>query len=165
MIEPTIAMTYWHWWTIAVSLLVLEVLIPGTFFLWPAMAAIGMGLLILLVPTLIVEYQIFIFALASIVSVFVSRYYLTKNPELTDQPFLNQRGAECIGRIFTLTEPIVNGRGRTDIDDTSWSVEGPDVPCGTNVKVIGVNGIRLQVEPVAVEPTKSQSQEEFNYYE
>ena len=31
------------------------------------------------------------------------------------------------------------------LDDSAWSVEGDDLPAGTKVKVIGVEGIVLRV--------------------
>ena len=144
----TFELNQWAWWVVAVALLVLELLVPGTFFLWPAIAAAGMGVFTLFMPMVNIEYQLMIFSLASIVSVFASRYYIGKHPPTTDQPFLNQRGAEYVGRTLTLTEAIVNGRGRTDIDGSSWIVEGPDCPLHVQVKVIGVNGIHLKIEPL-----------------
>jgi len=144
-------LTYWHWWILAAGLLVLEILVPGTFFLWPALAAMGMGFLIILTPNLLLEYQILLFSITAVVSVMVSRYYISKHPAPTDHPFLNQRGAEYIGRAFTLTEPIINGRGRLKIDDSSWRVEGPDCPAGMQVKVVALDNICLKVEPIKKE--------------
>ena len=48
----------------------------------------------------------------------------------SDQPLLNRRGEQLIGRIATLTEPIKDGRGRVRIGDTMWRVSGPDLPAG-----------------------------------
>jgi hypothetical protein len=144
----TFELNQWVWWVVAVALLVLELLMPGTFFLWPAIAAAGMGIFTLFLPMVNIEYQLMIFSLASIVSVFASRYYINKHPATTDQPFLNQRCAEYIGHTFTLTEAIINDRGRIRIGDSSWSVEGPDCPLGTQVKVISINGTHLKVEPI-----------------
>ena len=39
-----------HWWVLAVVLLALEVAAPGTFFLWLAMAAAVVGLIVLVLP-------------------------------------------------------------------------------------------------------------------
>jgi len=47
-----------------------------------------------------------------------------------------------------LTEPIVKGFGKANIGGSIWSIEGPDCPVNTRVKVIGINGMRFQVEPV-----------------
>ncbi|MDM7322647.1 MAG: hypothetical protein P3W87_005090, partial [Gammaproteobacteria bacterium] len=35
------------------------------------------------------------------------------------------------------------------MDDTVWRVFGPDLPAGTRVEVIGVEGTALRVQPLA----------------
>jgi membrane protein implicated in regulation of membrane protease activity len=65
----------------------------------------------------------------------------------SDQPDLNRRGAQCIGRVYRVEEAIVANRGKVRVGDTLWPVEGPDVPAGTPVRVAGVNGTLLVVEP------------------
>ena len=49
------------------------------------------------------------------------------------------------GEIFHLTEPIVDGRGRMKVADTMWRVAGPDLPAGTKVRVVAVEGTVLRV--------------------
>ena len=68
---------------------------------------------------------------------------------MTDQPALNRRGEQYIGRTLTLDEPIVNGQGKIRVDDTTWKVEGDDMPAGTRVTVIGVDSVVLKVAPIA----------------
>ena len=58
---------------------------------------------------------------------------------------LNRRADGYIGRIFTLERPIIDGRGRLRVDDTTWLVEGPDLPAGTRVQVTSVNNTLLRV--------------------
>lgn len=43
---------FWHWWVLALVLLALEIAAPGTFFLWLAVAAGVVGLILLLLPAL-----------------------------------------------------------------------------------------------------------------
>lgn len=64
----------------------------------------------------------------------------------SDQPDLNRRGAQYIGRTVTVEEPIVAGRGKVRIGDTLWPVEGPDAAIGARVKVTAVRGTVLVVE-------------------
>ncbi len=148
MSEISTVITYWHWWILAAILLVLELLVPATFFLWSGIAAIGIGLLLWLFPYLMLEYQVLIFSIASVISVFVAHHYLAKSSAQTDRPDLNQRGTEYIGQIFTLDTPIVNRRSRLNIGDGSWNIEGPDCPTGTKVKIIAVENTHLKVEPL-----------------
>ena len=137
---------FWHWWIIGAGLLILEVFAPGAFFLWLAVAAGITGLAAWLVPSLGWEYQLLMFSLLSVVSVVVWRNYLRKHPTETDQPTLNRRGEQYVGRVFTLDEPIVNGVGKIRVDDTTWKIRGEDVEAGTRITVTGVNGTVLEVE-------------------
>ncbi len=137
---------HWSWWILALALLVLEAFAPGTFFMWMGIAAGVVGLLLLIMPGMGWEYQVIIFALISLASIVIWRHYFRKHPVQTDQPALNRRGEQYIGRIFTLTEPILNGRGKIRVDDTTWKIEGTDCEAGSRVRVTGVDGVLLQVE-------------------
>jgi membrane protein implicated in regulation of membrane protease activity len=59
---------------------------------------------------------------------------------------LNRRAEQYVGRVFTLSEPIVNGTGKIRVDDSSWKVSGADCDANTKVKVISVDGTVLKVE-------------------
>lgn len=138
---------HWHWWILAVLFVVLEVFTPGTFFLFMGFAAAVVGGVVLIVPALGWEYQVLGFAVLSVVGTFAGRAYLKRRPIETDRPTLNRRGAQYVGRTFTLEEPIVNGLGKLRVDDSTWKIAGSDCPAGTSVKVTGVDGTILQVEP------------------
>ena len=69
-----------------------------------------------------------------------------RHPTETDQPRLNRRGEQYIGRTFTLDEPIVNGLGKIRVDDSTWKIEGGDCAAGTRITVVGVDGVVLKVE-------------------
>jgi membrane protein implicated in regulation of membrane protease activity len=66
----------------------------------------------------------------------------------SDEPELNRRGAQLQGRTLELTTAIAGGRGLARCDDTVWQVEGPDLPAGRRVKVVGVRDMLLRVEPL-----------------
>ena len=136
---------HWSWWILAIALLVLEVFAPGTFFLWMGIAAAVVGTLLLLAPGMGWEYQILIFAALSVASIFIWRLYFRKHPVTTDQPALNRRGEQYVGRTFTLGEPITNGQGKIRVDDTTWKVLGEDCEAGSRVKVTGVDGVQFKV--------------------
>ncbi len=136
---------YWHWWILAGILLLIEMLAPSFFFLWLAIAAAVTGLVMLGVPGLDWQYQLMIFSGLSVVSITLFRRYQRRNPEVTDQPTLNRRGEQYIGRTFTLDEPIVNRDGSLRVDDSTWRIAGDDLPAGTRVTVTGVNGVVLEV--------------------
>ena len=136
---------YWHWLILAGILLLVEMLLPSFFFLWLAVAAAVTGLVLLAVPELGWQYQLMVFSGLSVVSIALFRRYQRRNPAPTDQPALNRRGEQYIGRTFTLEQPVVNRNGSLRVDDSTWRINGDDMPAGTQVTVTGVDGVILQV--------------------
>lgn len=139
------SITHWHWLAFGTFLLILEVFVGGFFFLWLSVAAVMVGLALLATPHLAMTYQILIFALFSMATVTISRRYIRGRPK-SEQPLLNRRGEQYVGRVFTLVEPIVNGVGKVRVDDSTWKIHGDDWPIGTKVRVTGVDGVVLRVE-------------------
>jgi inner membrane protein len=139
---------FWHWWVLGLGLLILEAFMPGAIFLWMGISAAAVGLLLWLAPGLGWEWQLFIFAVLSVISVVGWKKY---RPAIaaTDRPSLNRRGEQYVGRSFTLLEPIVNGIGKLSVDDTTWRISGTDLPAGRRVQVTGVDGTTLRVEAIA----------------
>ncbi len=139
---------HWGWLIAALLLVVLEMLAPGAIFLWLGISAGATGIITWIFPDISWEWQLLTFSVLSVASIALSRLYLRKRPIETDRATLNKRGTQYIGRHFTLDEPIVNRRGRIQVDDTFWRTEGPDLAAGTTVEVTGVDGVVLQVRSV-----------------
>lgn len=137
----------WHWWVLGVMLLILEVTAPAVFFLWLGVAAGVVGFLKLLFPEMGWQGQTMWFSVLSIGAIAAWHLFVKKNPTATDQPLLNRRASQYLGRVFTLEDPIVNGVGRIRVDDTMWKINGPDAPAGAKVMVIGEDGVVLLVAP------------------
>ena len=148
MTEMFIHIGHWHWWSLAIVLVVVEVFVSGFFVLWIAIAAAAVGLLVLLFPAMGWEYQILTFALLTVISVALWWLYSRKHPTRSDQPTLNRRGEQYIGRTFTLEAPITNGQGKVHVDDTNWKIIGDECDTGSKVRVVGVDGVVLKVECV-----------------
>jgi membrane protein implicated in regulation of membrane protease activity len=136
----------WNWFIIGGLLLVVEVIAPGVFMFWLGLAALAVGAISLLVnwPW---QAQVIAFAVIAIALIPLWRRLAKKSEEPNDQPFLNRRAHAYVGRVFTLERPIVDGRGTVAIDDSVWRIGGSDCPAGTRVKVVGVDGSMLRVEP------------------
>ena len=137
---------FWHWWIIAIILVIIEMLVPTFFALWMAIAAFMAGMALFLMPDMQWEYQVFLFAILSIFSIVAWRYYYKNNPITTDEPLLNRRGEQYVGRVITLKTPIVDGHGKVQVDDSTWKIEGEDCPVGTKIKIVSVNNVIFQVE-------------------
>ena len=142
---PEVHPEFWHWLVLGLVFVTIEPFVPGTFFLWMGISAAIAGLLVWVLPAVAFETQVLAFAVLSIVTILVSRRYLARYPIVSEQPLLNRRAEQYVGRVFTLQEPIVNGRGRLQVDDTVWRVEGEDCPAGTAVEVTGVDATLLRV--------------------
>ena len=136
---------HWGWLVFAALLGVAEVLIPGVFLIWVALAAAVTGLVALAFP-ISVPLQLLLFAGLCLVSVWGGRRWYTANPVDSQDPLLNDRTARLVGEIVTVVEPIDNGHGRVKVGDSVWSCRGPDAPVGTRVRVIGAEASELKVE-------------------
>lgn len=143
-------MEYWHWWVAAGVLLVLEVFTMSFFFLWLGLAAALTGIIHALFPDMSWQAQYMIWALSAVAGALGWRIYKKKNPNpiKSEEPFLNRRGEQYIGRVFTLDEPVVNGFGRVRVDDSLWRIESAqqDIPAGRKVRVLAIKGTVLEVE-------------------
>jgi len=64
-----------------------------------------------------------------------------------DQPKLNQRGAQYVGRQVCVIEDIVGGEGKVRVADTVWRARGPNCAAGDWVRVVDVDGPYLVVAP------------------
>jgi len=145
---------FWHWWIFGLLLLGLELLVPGSFFLWMGVAAGIIGLILLVYPDFAWQSQILTFAVVSIVAVVGWRFWLRKHPIKTKDATLNVRGARYQGRVLTLSEPLVNGVGKVKVDDSIWRVSTGDatsLPEGARIRVTGVDGATLVVEELQEE--------------
>jgi membrane protein implicated in regulation of membrane protease activity len=139
---------HYVWWVLALLLIAGEVLLPGYFMLWIGVAAAAMGVIVLVLPTLGVLPQAIGFVVLAFISCIL--YWRFVRPRLerdvaADSVLLNRRGARMIGQRYVLETAIVNGRGKARVGDGQWLVEGPDLPSGTTVEVVGVEGTTLKV--------------------
>lgn len=147
------SMGVWNWWILAVILMGLEVLAPGTFFLWFGISAFVIGSISLAMGPesafWVWQTQVIGFVIVSVISAifgrrFMSQYGSVDDPENTN---LNRRGQQLVGRKVLVLEDIAQGQGRAKIGGTTWLITGPDMPKGTQVRVVGVKGGTLQVMP------------------
>lgn len=148
MNELVTNLQYWHWWVIAIICLTIEIFAPGAVFIWFSASAALMGFILLLIPDLSWQWQITFFGIFSILSILGWRLYKQKVPEIDTHPALNKRGEELIGRVFTLSAPIIDNYGKIHVDDTMWKVHGTDCEAGKKVKVTSLNGTVLNIEHV-----------------
>jgi len=135
------------WWLIGAALLgILELVVPGVFLIWLAAAAALTGFAALLLG-LPLAFQFVLFALLAMGSVYVGRRIYAANPIDSSDPLLNDRAGRLVGESVLVIEAIENGSGRVKVGDSVWPARGPDAAVGTRVRVVGVDGSRLRVQP------------------
>jgi hypothetical protein len=138
---------FWHWLIAGVVLIGAEAMVPGTYLLWPGIAAFLTGMVAYMAPGLGWEIHAGIFAALTVVAAVAGRKLYSRLKEPASQaPLLNKRAAQLVGTIHTLDTPILDGYGRMKLGDTTWKVSGPDLPTGAKVTVVGADGIVLKVE-------------------
>ena len=143
-------LSHWTWWVLGVVLIVLEVFAPTAFFLWMGISALVTGGLLWMMPDMNWTSQLFIFSVLSVATILLWRKYFQDISEKTDQPLLNKRALQYVGRTFTLDEAIINGVGQVRVDDSTWRISADeDLPAGTRIRVVGEEGMTLKVEKAA----------------
>jgi membrane protein implicated in regulation of membrane protease activity len=143
--------THYLWWILALLLIAGEILLPGYFLIWIGLAAAAMGVLLWLLPPLGLLAQAVMFALLAFAACVAYARLLRPRLERTEPGHerLNRRAEQMIGQRYELVEPIVNGRGKARVGDGQWLVSGPDLPLGSTVEVIAVDGTTLMVRAAA----------------
>ncbi|NDV87127.1 NfeD family protein [Aurantimonas aggregata] len=127
----------------------LETVLPGVYLLFFGIAALVVGMNVLLIggEWFGWQQQVLAYVVVSAVAVFLGRKWYGAKSETPQSDTLNKRTQRLIGREAVLSDDIVNGRGRVGLEDSWWSVEGPDLPAGARVRVVGADGSVLRVEP------------------
>lgn len=138
---------WWHWIVLGLGLAMIELMVPSFFIIWFGLAALLVGLVVLVVPDLGFSAQIFIWTLLSIgMTALWFKIFRPGNKTRSGQA---DAALGEIGVLVRAIEPM--GRGEVRFQKP---VMGSDVwPCvadeaiaaGERVKVIAVDGQLLKV--------------------
>ncbi|MEG3086360.1 NfeD family protein [Sphingomonas sp. PB4P5] len=136
------------WLAVALLLGLAELLIPGVFLIFLAIAAAITGVATLALADLPLAAQLASFAIWSGVTVLIGRRWYRDYPVATTDPLLNDRAARLIGEIVTVEQAIDAGGGRVRVADGVWPARGPDSAVGARMRVIEVDRGVLVIEPL-----------------
>jgi membrane protein implicated in regulation of membrane protease activity len=140
--------SYWHWLILGFALIAAEIVVPGTFLLWPGIAAVITGM-VAYSTGLPWQALAAVFAILTVAAAVTGRRLYARLREPVDsEPALNRRAQGFVGGTHTLETPILDGRGRLKLGDTTWKIVGPDLPTGSRIRIVGVDGIALLVEKI-----------------
>jgi membrane protein implicated in regulation of membrane protease activity len=136
----------WLWMIGGVLLLIAEIIAPGFFLLFIGAAAIAAGLFTLLFD-LGVAGQMSLFAIYAIVAVMIGRKVYANAAVDAGDPLLNDRAARLVGRSVIVIEDVDEHSGRVRLGDSVRSARGGPGSAGERVRITGVEGNCLLVEP------------------
>jgi membrane protein implicated in regulation of membrane protease activity len=141
----------WLWLIGGVVLLIAEVIAPGFFLVFIGAAAIATGLFTVLFGLGIVP-QLALFALYALLAVLIGqRFYANRHTDSSD-PLLNDRAGRLVGKVVTVVTAVDERSGRVRVGDSEWSARGGPAAPGERVRITGVEGNCLSVEPVRALP-------------
>ena len=143
--------SHWAWLTLGLVLAGLEMLVPGVYMIWLAVAAIVTGVLALAFDVSL-PAQIVYFAFLSLIIAFSAKRFLGERPIESSDPLMNRRGARLVGETAVVVQAIEHGSGRVKLGDSEWIAHGPNVAVGERVRVSGSDGTILLVEPLRLLP-------------
>jgi membrane protein implicated in regulation of membrane protease activity len=134
-----------QWMIFAVILAIGELVTPGIFLIWIAIAAAITGSVSWIFPALPAPAQMLLFAALCLVATYGGRRWYKANPVPSADPLLNDRAARLVGRTVTVVNAIEAGEGRVQLDDGTWTARGPDAPVGARLTVTAAEGTVLTV--------------------
>jgi membrane protein implicated in regulation of membrane protease activity len=148
LIELLSQVNHWHWIAFGLVLLSGELLGTAGYFLWLGISAVLVGLLLTFIP-ISWQLQWVSFASFSLVTTWIWwRYQHKKDLISENSSSLNQREKQMIGKVTRLEEDVQAGNCRIRLGDTTWSAKSlQDIPAGTLVTVVSVDGIVVTIEP------------------
>jgi membrane protein implicated in regulation of membrane protease activity len=139
----------WAWIALGLLLAGLEMVVPGVYLIWLAVAALATGALAF-VFDFGVPLQVVDFVFLSLIAVFTARRMFGETPIPSDDPLLNNRMGRLVGQTGVVTVAIEHGEGRIHQGDSDWTARGPELAAGTRVRITGFDGGTLIVEPLTL---------------
>ncbi len=136
---------HWGWMALGVALAIAELLAPGYFLIWLAAAALVTGLVAAAMP-IGLDAEILLFVVLCALALAAARHWFARNPGVSADPMLNNRGGQLVGQSAVVSHVIEGGTGRVRHGDTEWLARGPDAQPGTRMRISGHDGTVLIVE-------------------
>jgi len=112
--------------------------------MWIGIAAGIIGLLMLLSPRSFWQWQLPLLIFITLIGPLIMEVISTLQDHFENQPYKH-----FVGQIVTLTQPIMDGKSKLQLDEKDWVVSGPNCKAGTRVKIIALDAKTLYVTPVA----------------
>lgn len=138
----------WHWFVASIVLVIVEIVATTGFFIGIALAALLLSGLLTVMPDLSWPWQLILFGGLSVALTVAYQVYFKNFNNATDNPLLNDRAAQQIGKQFVLDQDIEE-QGAQMLGDTRWTLRSQrTLVAGTKVKVVATEGMDLVIEAV-----------------
>lgn len=142
---------YWHWIVLGVLLMLSEIMLTTFFILWFGVAAILVGILVLVFPGLNINWQILLWTVLSCALAYAWFKYL--KPLSIDKTKAGLSREAIVGEIGqVIVVPTTEKRGRLRfpapvLGNDEWMIiANQPVSQGERVRVVDVSGNALVVE-------------------
>lgn len=142
-VDPPLA-----WLLAALVLGMAELVVPGVFLGFVAIAAAITAAIAFAVPALAVPAQLAAFGVWSLVAVAIGRRWSGEYPVGTEDALLNDRAGRLVGQVVTVEVALGDDRGRVRIGDGAWPARGAPAAVGARVRVVAVDAGIAVVEPL-----------------
>jgi len=136
----------WLWMIGGILLLIAEVIAPGFFLVFIGVAALATGAFTFLFG-MPLAFQLILFTIYALVAVMIGRKVYANQAADSSDPLLNDRAARMVGKSVTVIEAVDEHSGRVRVGDSEWSARGGPGRPGERVRITGVDGNCLLVEP------------------
>lgn len=139
----------WWWLGLGAALLAIEAVTGTLFLLCLGVGALLTSAMVWFVPQS--EWQPLVFAGSIAVAAWLwhwRRQHHAHSSSHDAASMLNNRTRHLIGRHTVLMEPVMNGRGRVNIDDSWWQATcSQDLPVGSHVRIVAVHDMIVTIIP------------------
>ena len=140
---------WWHWIVLGLCLSIAELAVPAFFIIWFGIGAIGVGLLLLIVPALSVATQLIVWAVVS--SILVGIWFRYLRPRTMTA--VGTSAANVTGEVGILVSDICpNSRGQVRfqkpvLGSDLWECYADaNIKAGERVRIVAVEGSFIKVE-------------------
>ena len=140
---------WWHWIVLGLCLSIAELAVPAFFIIWFGIGAIGVGLLLLIFPTVSLAAQLIVWALVSSILVGIWFRYLRPRTITT----VGTSAAHVIGEVGILVSDLSpNSRGQVRFQKPVLGADlwecyaDVSIKAGERVRVVAIEGSFIKVE-------------------
>jgi membrane protein implicated in regulation of membrane protease activity len=142
---------YWHWLAFGMALIMFEIVLPSFTALWFGVGGVLVGLLLWLMPTLSISWQVFIWTISSATATLLwFRYF---KPRAVDRTLAGLSREAMLGEVgHVIVTPNNGKRGKLRFSIPILGADEWDIICeqdialGDRVAVVDVSGNTLVVK-------------------